>query len=300
MDYLDRLLQLTQIEGEINVLCRFQGAWQVVHQKTANALGVFHIISKGACCVQFEGQSYNLTEGDVLFLPDGIAHTMSSCDETQAAASINRTTMDNSSTAALTLHTNCQTSHDFEMFCGYFCTVSLPFLPLPKWHLSNKNQSVISLLRLLQAETRPNLASKAVIDSLCNVLFTYLIRDYLLSNKINSGIVAALQDKRLFHAVNAMLKQPERDWNMESLANLSSISRAGFIRLFKQKTGELPGKMLLELRMYRAKMLLKQSNKSVFAVALDCGYRSESHFCKIFKQYFGKSPSQCRIKEECS
>lgn len=55
MDYLDRLLQLTQIEGEINVLCRFQGAWQVAHQKTANALGVFHIISKGTCCVQFEG-----------------------------------------------------------------------------------------------------------------------------------------------------------------------------------------------------------------------------------------------------
>lgn len=293
MDYLDRLLQLTQISGEINVLCRFQGNWQVDHQKMPNALGVFHIISRGASCVQIEGQSYDLKAGDVLFLPDGMAHKMGNRLDTPVTTEVHKEPL-----TALNLHTNCQTSHDFEMFCGYFCALSLPFLPLPKWHLSSNNQSVMSLLRLLQIEIQPSLANKAVIDSLCNVLFTYLIRDYLLSNQMNTGIVAALQDKRLFHAVNAMLQQPERDWNMESLANLSSISRAGFIRLFKQKTGELPGKMLLELRMYRAKMLLRQSNKSVFAVALDCGYRSESHFCKIFKQYFGKSPSQFRAEGE--
>ncbi|EQA04525.1 hypothetical protein P9J82_03075 [Glaesserella parasuis] len=29
MDYLDRLIELTQIQGEINVLCRFNGNWQI-------------------------------------------------------------------------------------------------------------------------------------------------------------------------------------------------------------------------------------------------------------------------------
>ena len=32
MDYLDRLIQLAQVEGEINILCRFQGNWQIKHQ----------------------------------------------------------------------------------------------------------------------------------------------------------------------------------------------------------------------------------------------------------------------------
>lgn len=44
MDYLDRLMQLTKIEGEINILCRFQGDWQVPHQQTPDTLGIFHLI----------------------------------------------------------------------------------------------------------------------------------------------------------------------------------------------------------------------------------------------------------------
>ena len=81
---------------------------------------------------------------------------------------------------------------------------------------------------------------------------------------------------------------------MDALANLCAVSRASFIRLFKQKTGELPGKLLLDLRMQKAQILVRYSNKSIFAIALEVGYQSESHFSKIFKHYFGISPSKYR------
>ena len=32
MDYLDKLTQLAQVRGEINIRCLFQGDWQVEHQ----------------------------------------------------------------------------------------------------------------------------------------------------------------------------------------------------------------------------------------------------------------------------
>lgn len=295
MDYLDRLMQLTKIEGEINILCRFQGDWQVPHQQTPDALGIFHLISKGRCCVQMENQCYHLKAGDVLFLLYGSAHIIS--NKRQSHSNYPLSEIIALQQHSLTLCTNNYISHDFEMFCGYFryANNSPPsFLTLPKLHLSRNNRSIMSLLRLLQQETEPALANKSVIDSLCTVLFTYLMRDYLQSHTVNSGILAALQDKRLYHAANAMLQHPEHNWNMDALANLCAVSRASFIRLFKQKTGELPGKLLLDLRMQKAQMLVRYSNKSIFAIALEVGYQSESHFSKIFKHYFGISPSKYR------
>lgn len=81
---------------------------------------------------------------------------------------------------------------------------------------------------------------------------------------------------------------------MENLAELSAMSRANFIRLFKNKTGTLPGKFLTGLRMQKAELLLRNSNKSILAVALEVGYQSEAHFSKAFKLKYGISPSKYR------
>ncbi|MDQ6586600.1 MAG: AraC family transcriptional regulator, partial [Haemophilus parainfluenzae] len=52
MDYLDKLTQLAQVRGEINIHCLFQGDWQVEHQPdAAEYQGLFHLIEQGECWV---------------------------------------------------------------------------------------------------------------------------------------------------------------------------------------------------------------------------------------------------------
>ena len=304
MDYLDRLIQLAQVEGEINILCRFQGNWQIKHQNEPSSLGIFHIISKGECRLILNNQqSYHLKPGDVFFLPHGLEHNIRSHHTADKSAVESES---NSSLTALkqlqhgpfTLRTNNQASHDFEMFCGYFRYSGHSTLPaiLPEyWYLSGNNSSVTALLALLQKEALLEIGTASVVNALCNVLFTYLTRDYIQQNRdVSSGVLAALQDKRLYHAVNSMLQNPENGWNMENLAELSAMSRANFIRLFKNKTGTLPGKFLTGLRMQKAELLLHNSNKSILAVALEVGYQSEAHFSKAFKLKYGISPSKYR------
>lgn len=292
MDYLDRLIQLSHVKGEINVLCRFQGEWKIAHQKTSDIMGIFHIVSKGECFVSLENDNYHLKSGDVVFLPYGAEHVLGTTVNSESIK------IKESQFGAFTLHTNTEeASHDFEMFCGYFRYLGFsanPLFTLPKWHLSGDNDSVMALLGLLRKETQRNLGSKIVVDSLCNVLFTYLIRDYLEQNRVETEILALLQDKRLKNAVDGMLKEPEKNWSMERLAADCSMSRASFIRLFKQKTGMSAGKFLTVLRMNKAGVLLKTTNKSVFTVALETGYQSEAHFSKIFKAYYGVSPGKYR------
>ena len=57
MDYLDKLTQLAQVRGEINIRCLFQGDWQVEHQPdAAEYQGLFHLIEQGECWVTFAGK----------------------------------------------------------------------------------------------------------------------------------------------------------------------------------------------------------------------------------------------------
>ncbi|MCK3656997.1 histidine kinase [Pasteurellaceae bacterium Macca] len=293
MDYLDRLLQLTPIEGEINTLCRFQGNWKIHH--TQQMLGIFHIVSKGECCVQLAQQCYHLSAGDVIFLPYGEAHTIATNEQMLKAESlvVDITKQDY---GAFTLCANRPVEPDFEMFCGYFRYPNgeNPLFQLPKWHLASHNSAIMALLNLLRAETTPQLGNRGMTNALCRILFGYLVRDYLAQQPIHHGILGALQDKRLQNALNGMLANPEYAWNMEQLAERCLLSRASFIRLFKEKTGMLAGKFLTLLRLQKAEMLLKHSDKTIQQIASEVGYQSEAHFCKLFKTQYHCSPTQYR------
>ena len=50
MDCLDKLIQLAQVSGEVNVRCLFQGDWQVQQDVGENQyVGIFHLIEQGSC-----------------------------------------------------------------------------------------------------------------------------------------------------------------------------------------------------------------------------------------------------------
>ncbi|MBV7387543.1 helix-turn-helix domain-containing protein [Pasteurellaceae bacterium TAE3-ERU1] len=291
MDYLDNLIQLADVRGEINVLCRFCGEWQV--QQASQPRGVFHIITLGQCQVQIGKHRHTLQKGDILFFPNGLCHLLGT--KTQSAVASNTQMR---SHGLFELHQSGE-EYDFEMFCGYFDYTQSALLPkvMPDyWILSGQEAVTMPIVMILQQEARSQLGSHAIINGVCHVLLTYLIRDYIQrGDALGHSIFAALQDKRLFHAFDAMLKQPEKPWNMIKLAELCAMSRANFIRLFKQKTNTLPGKFLLDLRMQKAQMLLKNTNKSVLNIALEVGYQSESHFSKVFKNHAGVSPSRYRV-----
>ena len=292
MDYLDQLVRQSGIEGEINILCRFQGDWLIHHKQEPNLIGRFHIVSRGECQIRLKDQTCRLKPGDVIFLPYGEEHVIYHGTDTETQ--ITKTTQ-----GVFTLHHNNSSSEsaDFEMFCGYFRYLNVAqslLFNLPQWHLAGNNDSIMALLKLLRKETEDNLGNEVVVNALCNILFTYLIRDYLQHHQVNQGIFGALQDKRLRNAVNAIIANPQKSWSMESLAESCAMSRANFIRAFKQKTGILPGKFLTIMRMNMAGMLLKNTQKPINVIASEVGYQSDTHFTKVFKSYYGISPGKYR------
>ena len=55
-----------------------------------------------------------------------------------------------------------------------------------------------------------------------------------------------------------------------------------------------PTRYYLELRLKRARFLLKQTSLSVLSIAMATGFVSASHFSKCYREYFTHKPSDER------
>jgi AraC family transcriptional regulator len=78
------------------------------------------------------------------------------------------------------------------------------------------------------------------------------------------------------------------------LAELLGMSQFHFSHLFKQAMGLSPYQYLLKQRVERAKQLLKQTDRLIADIALECGFNSHSHLSKQFRQFTGLTPKAFR------
>ena len=78
MDILDRLVELAQVKGSVDVQCLFRGEWYVRHEPK-RAHGLVHIVTAGSGYIRIDGEQEArlLSAGDVIFFPRSVGHTLS-------------------------------------------------------------------------------------------------------------------------------------------------------------------------------------------------------------------------------
>ncbi|GAA0538359.1 AraC family transcriptional regulator [Chitinophaga japonensis] len=87
----------------------------------------------------------------------------------------------------------------------------------------------------------------------------------------------------------------DEDLSLQALSQQAHYSPYHFHRLFKQHTGEAPRQYLLRLRLEKAtKELLFYPGKSIYAIAIDCGFSSQSVFARAFRAKYGITAEQYR------
>jgi transcriptional regulator GlxA family with amidase domain len=102
---------------------------------------------------------------------------------------------------------------------------------------------------------------------------------------------------KLTEAVTLMEANIEEPLSTDEIAQLAGVSRRQLERLFKQYLGSLPSRYYLELRLQRARQLLRDTNYSIVQVGLMCGFSSGSHFSTAFGALFGNTPREERQRK---
>ena len=99
---------------------------------------------------------------------------------------------------------------------------------------------------------------------------------------------------KLVAAIAFMEENLEAPVTPPQLARSVGLSSRQLERLFRKYMGCTPARYYLDLRLKRARALLRQTSLSVLDVAVACGFASASHFSKRYRDLFGQSPRSDR------
>jgi len=82
--------------------------------------------------------------------------------------------------------------------------------------------------------------------------------------------------------------------NAEDMALQWDVSVYKLKAGFKQLYGRSFAAYVKEQRLEKGKELLLKSNKIIYEIAKDCGYKDETGFYRAFRKYFGQTPDDYR------
>lgn len=89
-----------------------------------------------------------------------------------------------------------------------------------------------------------------------------------------------------------------QDISIQYIADKLGVHRSYLSSIFKDFHKISPKEYLLEVRMKRAKELLKTTDQPIKIIAYSVGYLDPLHFSKAFRQYYDCSPSQYRTLKQ--
>lgn len=107
------------------------------------------------------------------------------------------------------------------------------------------------------------------------------------------------QDKysRLLEEAKQYVKQnyANNEISLNMVASHVGISPSYFSTIFRQETGHSFTEYLTEIRMEKARELLRCTNKKTAEISFDVGYKDSHYFSYIFKKTQGVTPKEYRV-----
>jgi transcriptional regulator GlxA family with amidase domain len=102
---------------------------------------------------------------------------------------------------------------------------------------------------------------------------------------------------KLLAVVKTMEDNLEEPLAQTDIARMTTLSTRQLERLFRKYLDTTPTRYYLNLRLARARHLLRQTSMSILSVALACGFVSASHFSKCYRECYGRTPRAERSPE---
>ena len=231
---------------------------------------VIHYVTKGYGTFKFNGKVYNLKQGDIFILLKGMqVEYVASIDDpweyywigfsgSNANEYLNRTSITNSCVA------NCEENSKIPKIILNMCEISKTYNPSRSDDILLLKELYSLLYALIEEFPKP-------FEYKDKELHTY-IQDAL--NFINSNYM---------HSIT-----------VQEIADYVNLSRSYLYKMFIKNLGISPQRYLINLRMYKATLLLKSTKLPIGEVANSVGYSDSLLFSKTFSKHFSMSPLNYR------
>lgn len=273
----------------------------------------YHVVTDGACWAGIVGQApERMGAGDIVLFPHGDAHVMSSAPGMRADPNVAWYTGANIDALPIRIAYEGTSGPQpappgrsglTSLVCGFLSCDVTPFNPLiatlPRMlHLRAGDGGgwVVPFLQQAVAEShaaRPG--SEAMLARMSEMLFVDAVRRHVDALPAEStGWLAGLRDRFVGRALTLLHQRPADAWTIDDLGRQVGLSRSALHERFVQFVGQPPIQYLARWRMQVASGLLRNTNATVAAIALEVGYDSEAAFARAFKRATGLPPATWR------
>ncbi|OLF09924.1 AraC family transcriptional regulator [Actinophytocola xanthii] len=278
---------------------RFHAPWGI--RVPAGAIASFHVVTDGPCWVVADGdEPIPLAPGDVALVPAGVGHSIV---DIPGRATLSFAELIGGPLGEVETPKELVIDGDgpvTRLLCAGFLLDSRHPLIAVLPHVVHvgaeqaDRSGLAAAVELLAAEVdRADPGARAVIDSLVDLLFVYLLRAWFTEHA-GEGWARALHDPTVGGALALVHQDPARRWTVAALADAVAVPRATFSRRFTALTGQPPMAYVTSWRMTVAADLLRGEGMSLREVARRVGYDSEFAFARAFKRAVGRPPGRYR------
>lgn len=184
---------------------------------------------------------------------------------------------------------------DWCLFNGEDTKKWLEFYQLPVNHLFKpKNTGFIK--PAFKAISAQFLSSDEFAKNETSLLFLLFLNNLAKSvtNKNIVGLsVPASRHRSIFTKTRkAMFDNIKKQWTIDELSAMSDLSPSRFNTLYNEIFHVSPAKDLILMRINAAKQMLTNRNRTVSAIAEECGFSDIHYFSRMFRQVVGRPPRE--------
>jgi AraC-like DNA-binding protein len=112
----------------------------------------------------------------------------------------------------------------------------------------------------------------------------------LLQIKGTQQILSSEHDNPVYKAIKFMHDNCDSHFSIKQISDELNMSESNFCQYFKRVTGVAPKEYLTDIKLSKAKDMIKHT--SITDVAFDLGYENISYFISLFKNKYGITPKQ--------
>lgn len=123
---------------------------------------------------------------------------------------------------------------------------------------------------------------------------TLKLTSFLESEKM----VLLPEDAFVGQAKKYVLSKLDQNISPTELAEVLALSLRQLQRIFKEKLDTTPTNFITTLKMEESAKMLLNSDNNISEIAYALGFSDPAYFTRLFKKYFGKSPSEFNKKGE--
>lgn len=245
----------------------------------------FAIIRKGSAVYQIGQQTYQVNQGDLLFIAPNTLHSI---HPQNGIPMISDTLVFHLDLIGYSIMDQCTISYLRPFYNG---TLNLAPCMERQHPLYDALYKCVDIA-LECVRERPQYHELLLKEKLNRIFFLLFQHNCITENKMPKA--EALHLEKVKQALSYIQENYKETVTINQLARLCNFSEIHFMNFFKKAVGLPCMEYIIQLRLKVAADLLTTTDLSISEIAFNCGFNNLSNFNRKFKSFYQQTPSEYR------